>query len=354
MSNEKKFTPVLFAKILKNKKVRIGFVLFIIAYTVIFIGTSFNVNIDFLDTKTVIFKIIPGLAAVIGLGYVIYGYLEGNKLVENQESELLDNIPNSNIINKEIRRYVDELRHMQEKYRYETRDLIEQIRKDLTHQNELHLDEKQREEIFNSLKKSFTDNINEEFYKQLNENISIDVTQEKRSRLDLIISDFNSIKKRLNNEVEKLSRKANLNLVIGSLTTMAALIALWFFVFQADVEFKGFTDMLYHYVPRLSLIIFIEVFAYFFLRLYKLNLNDMKYFQNELTSVELKLSSITTAINFGKETDISEITQELSKTERNFILRKDETTVELEKSKINNSEIKDILKSIIELVNKKS
>lgn len=358
MENENnKYRPSFMIRFLRNKKARIGAVILMVGYTLYFVGAFMKNQLEYIDISIIVFKILPIVISVIGIGYFLYGYLEGKKPIEIRDNKNYQNTSfneqDIQTLKRDFRRQFDEFRHMQEKSKYELRELIEQFSIKTKEQNELHLDENQRKEIFDSLKQSFTDNINEDFFKQLNENISIELTQEKRSRLELLLNDFMNIKKRLNSEIEKLSRKANLNLVIGSLTTVVALIGLGFVVFPSNGEFKGYADMLYHYIPRLSLIIFVEVFAYFFLKLYKLNLNDMKYFQNELTTVELKLSSLTTAINFGKDIDISAITLELSKTERNFILKKGETTVDLEKSRIDKSDIKEILTTISGIMNKK-
>lgn len=305
------------------------------------------------EILSISFKILPIAVMMIGVGYFLFGYLEGNKTNDRTSERVENNSKNTEQIVLEFRKFFEELRHYQEKGSYETRELVERLRHQLEQQKELHLDEKQRSELFNSLKQSFAENINEDFFKQLSENVSIEITKEKRGRLDFLLKDFSAIKIRIGSEIEKLNRKANVNLVIGSLTTIVALIALSFLVFQTNSVFNGYSDLLYHYIPRLSLIIFIEVFAFFFLKLYKLNLNDMKYFQNELTTVELKLASITTAINFGKDIDISAITLGLSKTERNFILKKGETTVDLEKSRIDKTDMKEILKSITDIANRR-
>jgi len=50
-----------------------------------------------------------------------------------------------------------------------------------------------------------------------------------------------------------------------------------------------------HFLPRVSLVILVEVFAYFFLRLYKESLDDIKYFQTEITRVEMKTLALTVA-----------------------------------------------------------
>ncbi|MBI5525005.1 MAG: hypothetical protein HY897_01580 [Deltaproteobacteria bacterium] len=40
-----------------------------------------------------------------------------------------------------------------------------------------------------------------------------------------------------------------------------------------------------HYVPRITTVTFIEVFAFFFLKLYRASLIEIKFYQNELTSL---------------------------------------------------------------------
>jgi len=39
----------------------------------------------------------------------------------------------------------------------------------------------------------------------------------------------------------------------------------------------------------------IELFAYFFLKLYKSDLSEIKYFQNELTNVEMRYAAVRLA-----------------------------------------------------------
>lgn len=342
----------LIRRILRNKKSVTGMIVFLVGYMLTFFAFAYGNTLENLNSEVILrfaIKAIPVIIVIIGIGYFLLGYLEGNKFIETKDESRNYNFLNTEEIRNEFRMHFEELRHSQERNRYESQELLEKLKAQFEEQKELHLDEKQRLDLSETLKQSFAENINSDFFKVLNENISIELTKEKRGRLELLLRDFNSIKVRLNSEIDKLSRKANVNLVIGSLTTIVALLALGVVVFQNTGSFVSLTDMLYHYIPRLSLIIFVEVFAYFFLRLYKLNLSDMKYFQNELTTVELKLASLTTAINFGKDVDISAITIELSKTERNFIVKKGETTVESVKSKFDKTDLNEILKSITEI-----
>ena len=99
-------------------------------------------------------------------------------------------------------------------------------------------------------------------------------------------------------------------------------------------------------LPRLSFVFIIELFAYFFLRLYKEGLDEIKYFQNELTNIESKLISVEVAYITKNDKTMKESLSILAKTERNFILKKGETTVELERAKSESENMQNILKAI--------
>lgn len=355
--NTKKAKSEIFSKailrIFRNSKTLIGLMGFVIGlFFLIIYNQSSDIDYKNVDLYGLLYRFFPYILLILSIGYFMFGYLEGGKKVDQFTEPTNDEKLSSDLKNEFIE-FKNELKEYLHQNHGRTSDLIAEFQYQLSKKNEIQLDDKQKTELFNSFKQSFVENINEDFFKQLKDNIAVELTKEKKGRLELLLKDFYSIKNRLNNEVEKLSRKANVNLVIGSLTTFIALLALSYMVFSSNSSFKSIADMLYHYVPRLSLIVFIEVFAYFFLRLYKLNLSDMKYFQNELTTIELKLASITTAINFGKDIDISYITNEFAKTERNFILKNGETTVELEKSRIEKSDMKEILKSVTEIAKRK-
>jgi hypothetical protein len=90
---------------------------------------------------------------------------------------------------------------------------------------------------------------------------------------------------RLQSEILALGRRANLNLIIGVITTLLAVGVLVYMVLIARTNFDSFTDLSSHYVPRITTVIFIEVFSFFFLRLYKSSLMEIKYYQNELTTL---------------------------------------------------------------------
>ena len=58
------------------------------------------------------------------------------------------------------------------------------------------------------------------------------------------------------------------------------------------------TEVLSYYIPRISTIAFIEVFAFFFLRLYKATIAEEKFYQNELTSRTARQTALEAALRF--------------------------------------------------------
>lgn len=175
-----------------------------------------------------------------------------------------------------------------------------------------------------------------------------------------------NIRVRLEREISDLRLRSNINLLIGMMITLLGLFLLWTVVNTVDssemlkaLASKGIEsnsqfikNLILPLVPRVMLVIFIEVFAYFFLRLYKNGLSEIKYFQNELTNVESKMVALELA-HLSKNSDaISRVIASLVETERNFILQRGETTVELEKAKSESEMMRSLVSAIPNLFKK--
>jgi hypothetical protein len=89
------------------------------------------------------------------------------------------------------------------------------------------------------------------------------------------------------------------------------------------------SSFIVHFIPRLTLVSFIEIFAYFFLRLYRNAISEIRYFQNELTNGESAAEALLAVIIEGAEDKIGSIADKLASVERNGVLKKGETTIEL-------------------------
>lgn len=138
------------------------------------------------------------------------------------------------------------------------------------------------------------------------------------AQVSQIRSAFDKTISRLRQEIAALSRRSNVNLVIGVLTTVVAVSLLAYLVLRSpSVPFAGVSDILSHFIPRISVAVFIEVFSFFFLRLYKSNLEEIKYFQNELTNVDMKVIALEAALLTDKNKSSDTIVEQLIRTDRN-------------------------------------
>lgn len=154
---------------------------------------------------------------------------------------------------------------------------------------------------------------------------------------------------RLESEISALSRRGNLNLVIGIVTTIVAISTLAYIAIFGNPGNEEVPKIILHYVPRFSVAVFIEVFSFFFLRLYRNGLEDIKYFQNELTNIELRSMGLETAVLTLDTQVIAAAANSLASTERNFRLNKGESTVDLEKAKIESRGDHDLFERLLKV-----
>jgi hypothetical protein len=104
--------------------------------------------------------------------------------------------------------------------------------------------------------------------------------------------------------------------------------------------------------PRLSIAIFIEVFSFFFLKLYKNNLEDVKYFHNERTNIDSKIIALKASMLLEKEDVLNDIIKSFSTVERNFILKKDESTISIERIKLDNEQELSIISKLSDVIDR--
>ena len=187
--------------------------------------------------------------------------------------------------------------------------------------------------IVNKLDKRFNDSIKKEFISTA------------------IIEELNPLIKNVEKYLDRIQRNSIVNLVIGIVATALAISVLAFAVL-AKTSVTDIQSFFIHFLPRFTFAIFIQLFAFFFLRLYKKNLEDGKYFQNELTNLTAKSSALKISYLLGSSERTLEIIRDLSAIERNFKLLKDETTIDIEKAKLENDVDKSILGQFKLLLNK--
>lgn len=165
------------------------------------------------------------------------------------------------------------------------------------------------------IQKAIEDQIGDVAHAHLINLVSMKVSGEVRSKRYIEIISKSVF--RMKSEIESLESRGNLNLSIGIVATVIGIIMLVAFVFTANYEEISIYKFLYHFLPRLSLVIFVQVFAFFFLGLYKANISEIKYYHNELTAVEARVSAVVIAVESGSAECIAKVVSDLSSLDRN-------------------------------------
>ena len=199
-----------------------------------------EIVVDFIDLRFSIILIIVGaISFATGIGFLLYKYLQTGAY-----SRIINNNSSVQSLSSELQ----DLRIEVLKLRKNTGSKIE------------------TENISETISKVIDNTITEDFIQNKIDRLYSDKAIEQAKQRNLL-EDFSNLSYRINGELSRLRRSANLNLVIGALTTSLAIIGLGYEVFRSEFEITDTVKLLTHYLPRLSLIIFIEIFAFFFLKL---------------------------------------------------------------------------------------
>lgn len=204
-------------------------------------------------------------------------------------------------------------------------------------------------------------------------NIELATENREREAIVNILSNLSGdIVFRLEREISDMRLRSNFNLVFGVLMAIFGVFFLWTSISTIDplrIISEGYSssassavgegalgakEAFFSLIPRLSLVLFVEFFAYFFLRLYRSSLWEIKYIQNEITNIEAKMIPVHVAWIRDDAGALVDALKSLSKTERNFVLEKDQTTVELEKARASNAVAQQVVKAVPDLLQRVS
>ncbi|MCH5172547.1 MAG: hypothetical protein J1F31_06955 [Erysipelotrichales bacterium] len=205
--------------------------------------------------------------------------------------------------------------------------------------------------------------------KDINKSNTKDVLKEERSKteknsnivetkkdIEVNILDvqtaFLKMEERLLCELKALGKRSNINLIIGSVIAVIGWGLLILFIYDVNgQELEGWS-ILNTFLPRLSIVAIMEVFSFFFLKLYRESIERIRYYQNEITNIESKKVAIIVACMLDNENDNKKtIINSLLSVERNVFIKKGETTMELEKYRIDSSSNNNLIKILKELGN---
>lgn len=157
-------------------------------------------------------------------------------------------------------------------------------------------------------------------------------------------------------QISKISRSGSINLTIGLLLAITGIVLVIILVFSPPPSANAFDTgvsqwerFLIHTIPRLSIVVFIEFFSFFFLNMYKRNNDEIKYFNNEKTNIESKILALKISVLYGDKNDIKSSIQSLNNVDRNSFLKKGESTIEIEKLKLEKSGADSALESVAKI-----
>ena len=213
-------------------------------------------------------------------------------------------------------------------------DILE-IKNELSNNKLEHSDE-EKQKILKIVTEKMQQQTAKDYLEQLKQELQENIKQDERNY------SFDRVLYRLEHQVKSLKGRGRANLLIGMLIAIAGVYFLGSAVLQVSSE-QNNDALMTQFVPKVTLTILTEIFAFFFLRLYSNGLVEVKYWQNELTNLELKHIAYNGAMKELESKDLQiKIIEGLFATERNFVLNKNQTTVELEKEKLHRQDISDL------------
>ena len=182
--------------------------------------------------------------------------------------------------------------------------------------------------VYNKIIDNFEDNIVNGVESRYKKYIEFDLKYRHLvSKLDPIVNGTQRY-------IYKLKRDLSINLGIGIFSSGIAIYVLVQTILHPIIDLKDWSVFGMYFIPRISFAVFIQLFAFFFLRLYKNNLEDVKYFQNEITNLHSKSAALQMAILLEKDALVEKLINDLSGTERNFKLLPGESMHMIERAKI--------------------
>jgi len=161
---------------------------------------------------------------------------------------------------------------------------------------------------------------------------------------------------RISAEIDAQGSRATVNLSIALAVASVGLAILGWLAFDA----AGFatsslrpaastTLLMLAFASKVALALTANVFAFFFLSTYRRNLNEIRYFHNELTNIQSRVLALYVAKDHGATDAMSEALRSLTITERNLVLKPGETTTDLSLKSIDREEVRDLSQAVLKL-----
>lgn len=184
--------------------------------------------------------------------------------------------------------------------------------------NNKNLNETDRSLIKDELETIVKNEISSSFIRSIDQKYGNAIINENLSRH--VISQLEITKSRLLNNQVDLSKKASSFLAWGMSLSVVGLAVLAIFIFIDRVPGDGGeVSVIFHYINKFGLFLFIEIVSFFFLKMYKDTLNEIKGSTKEITNVELRLMATSVAIKVGGNQLIRDAISNVLRVERGSV-----------------------------------
>lgn len=180
----------------------------------------------------------------------------------------------------------------------------------------------------------------------------------KFNKLSILISNLTELTiNKLNNEIRQKYTFLCVNLITGiCLVCTSVFIALYATPYISLTSTMKSDDNFINLASKIVLVITINLIAFFFIRAYKQGVDSIRNINNEIVNIESKRVGIIMAISYNNKIMVESAINSMLSVERNFILNKGQTTIELEKIKTDEYELNklhDFIKCFMESMKNK-
>lgn len=158
--------------------------------------------------------------------------------------------------------------------------------------------------------KALKDELREELTKEISGRLHAEVLSD--SYTSKCREAFKDDERRLRDQIDKLRYRSNLNLAFGVGTTLVAMAMLGWTVLGVSSALTDNRKLTAYFVSRISTVVFVEVFSFFFLRLYRATLDEEKYYQNEMTARSARYIALETSFRLNNDATSTMIVQSLA------------------------------------------
>ncbi len=161
-----------------------------------------------------------------------------------------------------------------------------------------------------------------------------------RKKDETFVEDWREVllvtRKRLVYEEQRLLASNRVNLELAILTAFAGVaLPLYYIIFGESAGTDStFETFFASYWPIFSIVVIFEIIAIFFLRVYNHTAGRIERNKNEITNIELRLTSGLMLIDIVDKKNLKSLADDLAKEERNFVLGKNESSAILDTDKL--------------------